>query len=500
MSQTIIAVAALIFVTLMTLAALRRLSAGVRFALDVVCFVSISAYFAREAVFPIFPPLNGDFDFRALCLRVAAGAWWIFGARLTVALLGLVVHRARRSRGARLFSDLSAAAIYTATALIILNSVFALPVSGVVATSGVVAIVLGLALQNTLADVFAGIAVGIESPFRVGDRIQINDKQEGVVIQANWRSIRIQTDGDDIAIIPNSIVAKAEIVNRSSPSQRRAASIELSCPRGALPERVVETLLNSTLLCPKILQDPRPTAALISIGARRNNYRVGFHVASTKDLDSSKDLLLRSARRHLHYAGLLEDVRSQAQAGFGRGDASFIARRLLRDAVLFESLSEKQLVELAERLKFIRLEPDDALFKQGEIDNSLYLIASGVVQISRELPDGVDSLGCIGSGDYIGEVGLLTGAAHAATAKARTHCEAFLLSHDGVSALMEQNAELVVAFDKSARKGLAILHRDVAAQAAPSVGAPGQLLSRIRSFLGARPTILIPVEKIRAPS
>ena len=104
-----------------------------------------------------------------------------------------------------------------ATGLIVFNSVFALPVTGVVATSGIVAIVLGLALQNTLADVFAGIAVGSEGPFRVGDRIQLNDNLEGVVVQVNWRSIRIQTDGDDIAIIPNSVVAKAAIVNRSFP-------------------------------------------------------------------------------------------------------------------------------------------------------------------------------------------------------------------------------------------------------------------------------------------
>lgn len=45
------------------------------------------------------------------------------------------------------------------------------------------AIVLGLALQNTLADVFAGMAVGVDAPFSVGDRIQIDDKIEGQVVQ-----------------------------------------------------------------------------------------------------------------------------------------------------------------------------------------------------------------------------------------------------------------------------------------------------------------------------
>ncbi len=118
--------------------------------------------------------------------------------------LALSLHRDRRARQTTLFSDLFGAAIYIATALIILNSVFALPVTGLLATSGVLAIVLGLALQNTLADVFAGMAVGVEAPFGVGDRIQIDNKIEGQVVQVNWRSIRIQTDGDDIAIIPTA--------------------------------------------------------------------------------------------------------------------------------------------------------------------------------------------------------------------------------------------------------------------------------------------------------
>src|ERR1700675_5097680 len=108
-------------------------------------------------------------------------------------------------------------------------------IGGLLATSGVLAIVLGLALQNTLADVFAGIAFGIEAPFNVGDRISVADKIEGTVVQMNWRSIRIHTDGDDVAIVPNSVVANSDIVNRSFPTRLRSAFIEFSCPATANP-------------------------------------------------------------------------------------------------------------------------------------------------------------------------------------------------------------------------------------------------------------------------
>jgi small-conductance mechanosensitive channel len=102
--------------------------------------------------------------------------------------------------------------------------------------------VLGLALQNTLSDVFSGIAVDIEAPFQVGDRVSLGNNIEGQVVEMNWRSIRIQTDGADIAIVPNSVVAKLQIVNRSVPNRDRAVSVQLLCPARADPDRVVEVL------------------------------------------------------------------------------------------------------------------------------------------------------------------------------------------------------------------------------------------------------------------
>jgi small-conductance mechanosensitive channel len=487
-TRTIIPVAVLVLVTLVCIASFRRFSDRVRLAFDAAWFAAISGYFIWEGVFPIFSQLDGESGAGALSLRVAGGAWWLFGARLAVAILWFALHRDRKSREERLFSDLSAAAIYVATALIVLNSVFALPVTGVVATSGVVAIVLGLALQNTLADVFAGIAVGIEGPFRVGNRIQLDDKLEGLVVQVNWRSIRIQTDGYDIAIIPNSVVAKAEIVNRSFPSQRRAASVELSCPESAMPERVVETLMQATLLCPDILEVPGPSAAVAQLGPKRTVYKISFHVATSTELGSTKGTLLRAARRQLHYAGLLDKDRREEQARFDAGDDALTSRRLLRDVILFESLSDEQITTLAKELQSQRLEPSEVLFAQGEADKALYLVASGVIELTRSAVDVSETLGCIGAGECVGEIGLLTGAAYAVTAKARTHCLVYRLAHEALAPLLEQNTNLVAAFDKSARKGLDILHREVVARAASEIGGPGQLLTRIRNFFGFGPS------------
>jgi small-conductance mechanosensitive channel/CRP-like cAMP-binding protein len=463
--------------------ALRPFAPRVRYLFDFVCFTGATFIFFRHRTFPL--PGNGEpANSTSLWLHAVAGVWWLLGARLLVAVMSFVLNHNRRWREARLFPDLTAAAIYTAAVSVVLISVLALPIGGLLATSGVLAIVLGLALQNTLADVFAGIAFGIEAPFNVGDRISIGDKIEGAVVQMNWRSIRILTDGDDVAIVPNSVVAKADIVNRSFPTRVRSAFIELSCPASSTPERVIDTLQQATLLCPPIVPVPPSSAVLTRLGSTESRYRVNFSVSDTEHLSTTKDLLLRHARRQLYYSGLYfprvaQDGRTPDE-GTGRPfDATL---PLLKDIILFEALEAQQLAELAAHLKPRSVEPDEALFAQGGLEATLYIVASGILQISQDTePAGQRTVGSIGAGEYIGEVSLLTGAPYAATATARTHCTLYGLECTVIKPLLAANSRLYAEFDRSARRGLAILNRVVAVHATDD-NARQSLLHRIRVF------------------
>jgi small-conductance mechanosensitive channel len=185
---------------LVSYVALRPFPSRVRRLFDLVCFVGATFILFWHHTLPLTGDGGAGND-SSLWLHAVAGVWWLMGARVLVGVMALTLNYNRRWREARLFPDLTAAAIYTAAILVVLISVLALPIGGLLATSGVLAIVLGLALQNTLADVFAGIAFGIESPFSVGDRISLGEKIDGTVVQMNWRSIRILTDGDDVAIV-----------------------------------------------------------------------------------------------------------------------------------------------------------------------------------------------------------------------------------------------------------------------------------------------------------
>jgi small-conductance mechanosensitive channel/CRP-like cAMP-binding protein len=472
-------------ITIAVILGLRKLPQGARMPLDVVCLVAASVVLNEHHITPIGLPAIGSTDAPAMWLRAFAVTWWILSARVIVAILYFALHHDRKSREARLFIDLTAAAIYVGAGLIVLKSVLAIPVGGLVATSGVVAIVLGLALQNTLADVFSGIAVDIEAPFQVGDRVSLGNNIEGQVVEMNWRSIRIQTDGADIAIVPNSVVAKLEIVNRSVPNRNRAVSVQLWCPARADPDRVVEVLQDATLLCPPILDTPVPSATLTRMGPRWNNYTIAFSVPDSQLVGTAKSLLLRHARRQLYHARLL--TRSRARSGEPDDNsvhAILPTWQILSEIMLFECLPRAQLEELAQHVVTRVLEPAEFLFKQGTSDATLYIVAAGILEITQTSGEVSTHLGNLGAGDYIGEISLLTGAPHAATARARTNCYIHHLSRDAVAPLLAANADLATAFDKSARRGLDLLNRSVAAQATERMDPSSQLLQRIRAFFG----------------
>jgi small-conductance mechanosensitive channel/CRP-like cAMP-binding protein len=483
MTQGLLPVFVVAFV-IISFIALRPFSVRVKTAFDVLCFIVISLLLYQGRTSP-FHMVTGTLDSTSLWMRALTALWWLFGARLVVIGLSFTLNSNRRWREARLFPDLTAAAIYIAAALVVLTSVLSLPIGGLLATSGIVAIVLGLALQNTLADVFAGIAVGIETPFCVGDRILLGDKIEGQVVQINWRSIHVQTDSDDVAIIPNSVVAKSELVNRSFPTQRRAASVELSCPKSAKSERVIEALLQATMLCPTILRNPAPTAVLTRLGSKRSFYSVNFYAADTGALGAAKGALLLQCQRQLYYEGLLD----QPMNAGSRHTQSALpttpipTAELLQDVILFQGLNDEQVAKLASHLELRLLEPGEVLFAQGISGGTLFIVASGIVEIARRSANSsVDSIGCVGAGDYLGEISLLTGAPYAATATARTHCQIYALPHEVIAPLLAANAQLFSVFDKLARRGTEALHRKVAVRAADDIGTAGQFVLRIRHF------------------
>lgn len=451
---------------------LRPYPHAVKLGFGITVVIAIGAVLFYRGASPL-PPADLPPGTRSWWTRILAVTWWVIAARALVAIAGTILGHDIHSRQARLFTDLLSGAIWLTALLVILKSVLSLPIGGLLATSGIVAIVIGLALQNTLSDVFSGIAVGLDQPFHPGDRVAIGNDIEGVVVQLNWRSIRIETDGEDIVTIPNSIVAKSHIINRTVRSERRLVSVQVATPSTASADHIIDLLRQAVMMCPGILEKPAPSISLSRLGIRSHTYTVNYFVESTPLMSSTKGHLLRHARRLFHYAGI-----EQAQ--------KLDPVQLLRNLALFEALSDERVEQLALELKHHTLDPGETLYEEGGTDTSLFIIAAGVLEISR-MPagQGRSVIRRIGPGEYIGEISLLTGDPRPATVSALTVVDAYELPRDAFKALITATPELGPPLERAVHRGMALLQRDDAARASQANQGSHALLDRIRNFFAA---------------
>jgi hypothetical protein len=192
---------------------------------------------------------------------------------MSKALRGLAVDN-------ELLSDILTACIYVSSALAMMAIVFSLPLQGLLATSGIVAIVLGLALQSTLSDVFSGISLSIEKSYRLGDEILLEGGVEGEVIAMNWRSTHLKNGANDAVIVPNSAIAKMRIQNHSAGSKRYNGGLTIVVDSRNDPQLTLDILKHSAMTCPAILEHPEPSAAATEFKGDRITYDVSFSTSS----------------------------------------------------------------------------------------------------------------------------------------------------------------------------------------------------------------------------
>src|ERR1700757_601770 len=244
----------------------------------VVFLILLTLLLLHNDIVPYLPLYSTGTPVRNAVAAILKIAWWFWAAWFLVALIRSVVVFERRQHEGKLIQDLLSALIYLAAAFAVVAYVFDLPVQGLLATSGVIAIVLGLALQSTLNDVFSGLVLSLSRPYRPGDWINIEGGTEGQVIEMNWRATHVLTPRRDLAIVPNSTIAKSKILNVSFPSSIHGITIAVVLSSKIPPASGTSILELALLNSRTVLALPRPTARVVSIDAAQTGYELTFFI------------------------------------------------------------------------------------------------------------------------------------------------------------------------------------------------------------------------------
>jgi small-conductance mechanosensitive channel/CRP-like cAMP-binding protein len=352
-------------------------------------------------------------------------------------------------------------------------------------TSAVGAVVIGFALQDTLGNMFAGLALQVERPFSVGHWIKVGG-YEGRVIGITWRATQLRTKAGDAVVLPNNIISKEAIINFSEPAAPTRLSVDVGASYDVPPNRVKAVTLQAIADAPLVLKSPAPEVAVADFGNSAITYRVKFWVTDYGADDPARD----QVRVAIYYAFRREgiEIPYPIQVEYHREPSASVMpladRAAHLDAVdLIAMLPEAERAQFAERAIERLFGAGQTVVREGTAGDSMFVVCDGRVRVT--VGEGGAEVATLGPGAYFGEMSLLTGDPRSATVSAIGECVLLEITASDFRRIALTHPEVVLRISQAVeqrRTGLEETRR--AATAAPTTDdAPRSFLARVQQFL-----------------
>ena len=176
----------------------------------------------------------------------------------------------------KLLLDLIRTFVVLLGSTIVLSRVWGANLGGLITALGVGSLVIGLALQDSLGNVFSGVTLLFERPVQIGDWIEVNGYQ-GQVVEITWRSVHLATFEKSLVVIPNSQLAKGSFINFNRPEPAYGKSVELAYSFDDPPHKVIQVLRETALEIDGVLSDPPPFITITTYGDYGINYLIRLY-------------------------------------------------------------------------------------------------------------------------------------------------------------------------------------------------------------------------------
>ena len=410
-------------------------------------------------------------------------------------LLRLVVNRVIGGVVPRILRDLVQALLFGAGMLVTLHVAGVEP-GALFTTSALLTAVVGFALQDTLGNLFAGLAIQAEQPFHVGDWIQWDDVDDrtGRVVEMNWRAVKVVTLEHVEMTVPNGTLAKSALRNFSAPTKDARRKVYVYAPASISPSLIKSALLKAIDQVDGVITLPQTTVLVHEFTERGVEYEVRYFI---REFDR-RDLIAGEVRLRLWYAldrlGVEipapmrtvrlhevteETLEHEEEARVdGREDA-------LRHVDFLDALPKEALHLLAEQTTRRLFAPGEPIIRQGDHGEELFIVLRGEVRV--ELGTGAQrrEVSRLGPGQFFGEMSLMTGAMRTASVSAETEVDVMVIGKNAFQPVLDTEpalAETISAIltERSAK----LMSADERTSSHGNLPAPssGVLLGRIEKF------------------
>jgi len=353
----------------------------------------------------------------------------------------------------------------------------------VVATTAVGAVVIGFALQDTLGNLFAGLAIQIEKPFRVGHWVTIGGK-DGLVSEITWRATKIRTKAGNFVVVPNSVLSRDTITNYSEPTRETRLEVEVGAGYDVPPNEVKSVIVQALAGEPLIMAEHPPEVLLVNFADSWMTYRVRIwttdFAADERTRDHVRSRIYYAFHRHgiaFPYPVQLR-MESKPQIAPDTDEAS-----ALDGVEILASLTAPQRGQLAAMSRRLLYGAGETIAREGDPGTSMFVLRRGEAMVTVAGADG--EVARLHGGAFFGEMSLLTGDRRSATVTAVTDCELLEIGVEAFRRVVLSDAASVerVASAVSIRREELERHRATRTATAVDAETPQTFLERVRRFL-----------------
>jgi small-conductance mechanosensitive channel/CRP-like cAMP-binding protein len=363
--------------------------------------------------------------------------------------------------------------------------------AGIFTGSTIVGIIVGLALQETLGNLFAGIALQADQPFQVGDVLTIPNRGIGVVETVSWRGVKMRTFQNKLLIISNAVLSK-ELIEVAPKNNLNARSVNFNTDYNLSPARTVHVVREALRGAENVSNKIRPNVRIRNFGEDGIDWEVKYWLDDYSKHNDTDALI----RRNIWYAFNREKISfsspsrrihiQEAPEQATHEEKVNLNAERLNGVPIFTPLSDTETERLAAAAKSRIYAPGERIVRMGQEGHSMFVIVRGLVHI--EILEGTKKkiVNTLGENEFFGEMSLLTGEQRTATVVADEETEVLAIDKKALKPILEKNPKLVEMISEiidERKMGLEAASKD---DDKSSVEKSGRMLRAIRTFFGLR--------------
>jgi len=348
-----------------------------------------------------------------ILVRLAETSMWISLIYTSLAFLNLFLFgRAKggswQSKVPKIFLDTSRFFLVLLGAAIVLSKVWGQDLAGLITALGVGSLVIGLALQDSLGNIFSGLVLLFERPFQLGDWIKVGETI-GKVQQITWSSVYLSTKAGNVVIVPNSELAKGRITNLNLPIPIYELDIVLDYSCDDPPNKVKSVILEAALGLEGVLSTPPPDVVTCSYGDFSIKYLAVIYLPDFSYELTIKDRFLTrlwyvNKRANLTMPYPTSTKFEYQPTTITRQKQTEIARRALLAIPAISKMDEKLLDILSRQGVWLDYARDEVIISQGSVLKGMYLVIAGSAKLVVSAHNGhQQTLSKVSEGGFFGE-------------------------------------------------------------------------------------------------